>query len=195
MSDENSWKRKRAGGHSRVLGCGIALLLLGVGLVMTTALMVQARNRRVQLQSDPHVATVWLLGATWGPNHSVTFGSPSQKWLNEHNITAFGSYAVLHSPYTGEPGGVEFWFDYQSYLPSQELECHRVGEMAFTDDLGQTYHGYLDFQGKTVGVYLPAYDHAAHRLFCNIHWMPRRPAAPSPVSTPMTFMVNLPPTS
>jgi hypothetical protein len=135
--EEISEKRRRGRGNARSVGCGIGMLLLVGGLLLAMVLIVQARNRRIQLQSDPHIATVWLMGATWGPNHTLVDGTAWQKWLNAHNITAFGSYTELRSPYNGEPGGVEFWFDYQSHLPSQELECHRVGEMAFTDDLGQ----------------------------------------------------------
>ena len=169
-------------------------LLLGIGLILTTLTLVRERNRKIQLQTDPRFATVWLAGTTWGPHHVLEHGTAWQKWLNAHNITAFGSYALLHSAYDGEPGGVEFWFDYRSRVSGQDLECHRVEAAAFTDDLGQPYHGYLDFQGKMVGVYLPAYDHAARRLFCTVHWVPRHSLPPYPASTPMVFTVEVPPT-
>ena len=192
MSKESTVNRKRTENGSRALAWGVSLLLLGAALTLTILYMQKVRNREVQLQSDARVATVWLAGTTWGPNHTLQRGTPWQKWLNDHNITAFGKYSRLHSQYEGEPG-VQLWLDYQSHLITQDLECHRVGETAFTDDLGQSYHGYLDLQSGTVGVYLPGYDHAAHRLFCTIHWMPRKPAAPFPVSFPMRFTVEMPP--
>src|SRR5204863_6335663 len=75
-----------------------------------------------------------------------------------------------------------------------DLECHRVQQAgtAFVDDVGQTYHGFLDMHGKTVAVYLPGYDHSAREMRCILRWMPRRPAAPSPISRPMVFKVKLP---
>ena len=166
-----------------------AVCLLGIGL----AAAVQRSHVRHQMQTDPEVATVWLLQATHGPNHTLTRGSTVQRWANAHGMHVLGDYQVLSSSFNGEPNGIEFWFDYESHTSARELECHRVGPTAFVDDLGQVYHGFLDFQGKTVGVYLPGYDHAAHRLTCTIHWMPRRPAAPFPVSRPMSFTVPLPP--
>ena len=191
--EESSAQPGRTQGRRRSMGCLVGLLLLGVGAAAATLFTLKEHNRDIQLQTDPAVATVWLAGVTWGPNHTLVTGSPWQKWLNDRNITAFGSYRALHSQYDGEPG-VELWFDYRSYLSGRELECHRVEETAFTDDLGQPFHGYLDFQGKMVGVYLPAYDHAAHRLFCTLHWMPRRPNPSFPVSSPMQFSVEVPPT-
>src|ERR1051326_8775564 len=132
MGEEGSVQR-RSGGGRRIWGWSVGLLVLGLTITLTTWFAVQERNRKVQLQSDPRVATVWLVGITWGPNPTLVPGAPWQKWLNEHNITAFGSYAVLHGQYDGEPGGVELWFDYQNHLSNREMECHRVGETAFVD--------------------------------------------------------------
>lgn len=177
--------------RKRLLRGSLSLLtvcLLGGGL----ALAVRQSRIQHQMQTDPEVATVWLLEVTHGPNHTVTRGSTVQRWANAHGIHALGDYQVLTGSFNGEPDGIEFWFDYQSHMSVKDLECHRVGPTAFVDDLGQVYHGFLDFQGKTVGVYLPGYDHAARRLTCALHWMPRRPAAPFPVSRPMTFTVPLP---
>jgi len=166
----------------------LAVGLLGIGL----ALAVRQSHIQHQMQTDPEVATVWLLQVTHGPNHTLTRGSTVQRWANQHGLHALGDYQVLTGSFNGEPNGLEFWFDYDSHTSIKELECHRVGPTAFVDDLGQIYHGFLDFQGRTVGVYLPGYDHAAHRITCTLHWMPRRPAAPFPVSRPMTFAVPLP---
>ena len=166
-----------------------AVCLLAGGL----ALGVRQNHLQHQMQTDPDVATVWLAQVTHGPNHTLIRGSTLQRWANRHGIHALGDYKVLTGSFNGELNGIEFWFDYESRLAAKELECHRVGKTAFVDDLGQVYHGFLDFQGTAVGVYLPGYDHAAHRLTCTVHWMPRRPAAPFPVSRPMTFTVPLPP--
>jgi len=155
------------------------------------AVAVRRSQIRHQMQTDPAVATAWLIQVTHGPNHTLTRGSTVQRWANQHNIHALGDYEVLTGSFNGEPNGIEFWFDYASHTGDKNLECHRVGPTAFVDDLGQIYHGFLDFQGKTVGVYLPGYDHAAHRITANVRWMPRRPAAPFPVSRPMTFSVPL----
>lgn len=168
----------------------LVLCSLAAGILFPA---LQSRHQ-AQLQTDPNVATVWLAGVTRGPNHFLTRGASLQKWLNTHHVHVFGDYTVLQSRYQGDPGGIELWFDYDSYLPSHELECHRVGETAFVDDLGQPYHGYLDFQKKLIGVYMPGYDHSAHRLICTVHWVPRQPAPPQPVSRPMVFTVDLPPT-
>ncbi len=170
---------------------GVALLtfsLLGMGLTVA----VRQSHVRHQMQTDSEVATVWLLQVTHGPNHTLTRGSVVQRWANEHGVHALGDYQVLNGSFNGEPNGLEFWFDYDSHTSLKDLECHRVGPTAFTDDLGQIYHGFLDFQGKTVGVYLPGYDHSARRITCTLRWMPRRPAAPFPVSRTMTFTVPLP---
>jgi hypothetical protein len=171
---------------------GAAALLTVCLLGLALALAVRQSHKRHQMQTDPEVATAWLIQVTHGPNHTLTRGSTVQRWANEHGVHALGDYQVLTGSFNGEPNGIELWFDYDSHMAVKELECHRVGPTAFVDDLGQVYHGFLDFQGKTVGVYLPAYDRSAHRLTCILHWMPRRPAAPFPVSTPMTFTVPLP---
>ncbi len=171
---------------------GGAVVLVAGTLIGGLAAAVQQSRVQHQRQTDPEVATVWLIGTTFGPNHTLVRGSEVQRWANMHGIHALGDYTVLSSSFNGDSGGVEFWFDYDSHTSVKELECHRVGPTAFTDDLGQVYHGFLDFQGKAVGVYLPGYDPSAHRLACTVRWMPRRPAAPFPVSHPMTFTVPLP---
>lgn len=171
----------------------VALLAL-MGFVLAGLLLLADSRRRIQMHTDPNVATAWVVGITYGPIHALTLGTPLQKWFNDRDIHTFGDYHSVQSGYNGDPGSVEIWFDYQSYLPhAPQLECHRVGQTAFVDDLGQAYHGYLDFQGKLVGVYLPGYDHAAHRLTCALRWMPRQPAPPDPVSNPMVFTIDLPP--
>jgi hypothetical protein len=171
-----------------------ALLLVFAGIIAASLYSVNESRRRAQTQVDSHVATVWILGVAQGAQTSLTHGTTLQKWLNAHGIHALGDYRVLTSRYSGDHDGLEIWFDYRSYLPEYpQLECHRIGATAFIDDLGQEYHGYLDFQDKYVGVYLPGYDHAAHRLTCALHWMPRKPAPAHPVSAPMVFTVDLPP--
>lgn len=156
----------------------------------------ESHKRRTQMQNDPRVARVWLAGITFGKEHILTRGSTLQGWLNDHNITFLGNHEVIQSQFSGDPGAVELWFNYESYLIGHpDLECHRLtpSGTAFTDDLGQPYHGYLDIHGKTIGVYLPGYDHAAKRLYCMLHWVPRQPAPPLPVSNPMVFTIDLPP--
>jgi hypothetical protein len=106
-----------------------------------------------------------------------------------------GEYELFQSQYSNDPGAMAVWFNYESYLIGQpNLECHRVQQAgtAFTDDQGQVYHGFLDMHGRTVAVYLPGYDHSAHEMRCILRWMPRKPAAPSPVSRPMVFKIVLP---
>ncbi|HZT44475.1 MAG TPA: hypothetical protein VFA07_20085 [Chthonomonadaceae bacterium] len=172
----------------------LAGVLALAGIVLLTWRLIAGSRSHVQMQTDPNVATVWVLGITHGPTHTLNQGSPLQKWLNACHIHAFGDYHTYASGFNGDPDSLEIWFDYTSYLPRYpDLECHRVGQTAFVDDLGQSYHGYLDFQGKVLGVYLPGYDHAAHRLTCCLHWMPRQPAPPTPVSRPMVFTIDLPP--
>lgn len=169
------------------------ILCLCLGLASAGLYFQQNSRRRSQMQTDSKVATVWVMGVTHGPEHTLTRGTPLQKWLNRVGIRALGDYRVLTGKYGGDPNSVQIWFDYASQIPtSKELECHRVGPTAFMDDLGQFYHGYLDFHDKYVGVYLPGYDHAARRLLCLVRWMPRRPDTTEPSSRPMAFTVDLP---
>ena len=171
-----------------------ALLLVFIGLLAASLYGLNESCRRAQTQTDPRIATVWILGVTQGARPTLTRGSILQKWLNAHDIHALGDYRILTTRYTGDHNSLEIWSDYQSYLPDYpQLECHRVRETAFVDDLGQPYHGYLDFQDKYVGVYLPGYDHAARRLTCELHWMPRQSSSAHPISAPMTFTIDLPP--
>lgn len=173
------------------------LLLVGTFLAISSLaawMFVLANRRQIQMHTDPHVATVWVAGITYGPDLTLTRGSWLLKLLNQHGINALGQTESVSSRFAGDPGGVELWFAYRSHLRDHmRLECHRVGNTAFVDDLSQEYHGFLDFEGDYVGVYLPGYDHAAHRLTCTLHWMPRPPAAPEPVSSPMRFYIDLPP--
>ncbi|HZO91647.1 MAG TPA: hypothetical protein VFB38_25215 [Chthonomonadaceae bacterium] len=176
-----------------LLAAATALLTLGC-LTAISLYFLNDSRRRAQMQTDPRVATVWMLGVTYGKQHTLTRGSTLQQWLNAHGFHGLGDYRVLTSRYSGDPGSLEIWFDYQSFLPNHSLlECHRIGETAFVDDLDQPYHGYLDIHDKYVGVYLPGYDHAARRILCAVHWMPRQPAPPHPVSAPMVFTIDLPP--
>jgi hypothetical protein len=147
------------------------------------------------MQNDPAIARVWIAGVTFAPRHQIERGTGLQEWLNSRHISLLGDYEVLHSPFSNDPGSLEIWFNYESYLIGQpELECHRLqaSGTAFVDDLGQPYHGFLDMHGKIVGVYLPGYDHSAHEIRCNVHWMPRKPAPAFPVSRPMVFVIKLP---
>lgn len=172
----------------------LSLTTLVVCASLSATLVTTYRNRRVQMQTDPNVATIWLMGVTRGTQHTLPLGNGLQSWLRACGGGVSGTPQTLTGRYTGVPGSLELWFDYRSLLPKNALlECHRVGETAFVDDLGQAYSGLLDFQGKYVGVYLPGYDHAARRLLCSVRWMPRQPAEPKPVSAPMTFTVELPP--
>lgn len=176
-----------------ILLCGLFCLLCGA--TFGTLRMLAETRHHVQMQNDPQVATVWTLGVTQGANHALARGTTLQKWLNDYNIHLLGDYSAMKSRFSGEnPNALQFWFDYDSHLAANPLlECHRIGEAAFFDDLGQPYHGYLDFQGKVVGVYLPGYDHAARRITCAVHWMPRRPSQSQATSSPMLFTVDLPP--
>lgn len=149
-------------------------------------------NLNAQPQEDPKVANVWRIATTYGAVHHVQRGSNFQKWLNERNIHLFGTFQEFTSQ-TDYPSSVAFWFDYSSHIPGiKELECHRAGVAAFEDDLGNRYHGFLEFQGRIVGVILPGYDHSAKKIICKIQWMPRQPAHPVPKSIPMTFTMDLP---
>jgi hypothetical protein len=173
--------------------CFAAILLLGICIVGLAALRLNRAAR--QLHHDPKVGTVWVAGVTYGPKPMLRLGNSLLDWLNRHGIRAFGKTDTLVSRYSSGNGGLEIWFASRSSLhESPLLECHRVGKTAFSDDLGQDYQGYLDFHGSYVGIYLPGYDHAAHRLTCALHWMPRSPALPHPISAPMLFQIDLPPT-
>ena len=108
----------------------LAVGLLGIGL----ALAVRQSHIQHQMQTDPEVATVWLLQVTHGPNHTLTRGSTVQRWANQHGLHALGDYQVLTGSFNGEPNGLEFWFDYDSHTSIKELECHRVGPTAFVDE-------------------------------------------------------------
>jgi hypothetical protein len=178
----------------RGLTTTLAVTMACAGLALWPYYLLRDSRRRAQLQEDPRVATVWIAGVTQGANQTLVRGTALQKWLNGVGIICFGEYKSLQSRFSGDPGSLEIWFDYQSRLPHKpDLECHRIGETAFEDDLGQRYHGYLDLQGHQVGVYLPGFDHAARKLICALHWMPRQPAPPTPTSMPMLFTVDLPP--
>ena len=169
----------------------VTLILLCVGCLGVW----ESYRRRTQMQDDPAVARVWVVGTTFGARHELRRGSTLQQWLSSHHIALLGDSEVLQSQYGNDPAGMEIWFNYQSYLIGRpDLECHRINAAgtAFVDDLGQPYHGFLDIHGKTVGVYLPAYDHAAREIRCVVKWMPRRPDI-GPASRPMVFTVKLPP--
>ncbi|HZP83215.1 MAG TPA: hypothetical protein VFB21_16350 [Chthonomonadaceae bacterium] len=185
---------RRAPRSYRGLILAIGLLVALGGMTALTVFVARDGQRRAQMQTDSRVAAVWVLGVARGAQ-PLTRGSLLQKWLNARGIHAFGEYRVLTSRYNnGNRDSLEIWFDYQSYLKQYpQLECHRIGQTAFVDDLGQRYHGFLDFQDQYVGVYLPGYDHAARRLVCAVRWMPRQPARPRPMSKPMVFTVDLPP--
>ncbi len=192
QSSEEPRQRRRA---SR---SGLFLTVAAVTIVALTVLIAgewEAYQSRTQMQDDPRVARAWMIGTTFGLRHQIQRGSSLQRWLNERNISLLGDYEIVQSQYANDPGSMEIWFNYQSYLIGQpDLECHRVNAAgtAFIDDLGQPYHGFLDIHGKTVGVYLPGFDHSAHEIRCLLHWMPRRPGGPPPVSRPMQFAVKLP---
>lgn len=163
-------------------------------LIAAAALVVWAvLTRRANIHTDPAVATAWVAGVSYGTDPTLRQGAPIQRWLNKLGIGVLGHPQDVPSAYSGDPGALEVWFRYQSHIPgAPHLVCHRVGATAFTDNLGQQYPGYLDFERNYVGVYLPGYDHAARTLTCTVRWMPRPPAAPSPASCPMRFTVSLP---
>ncbi len=192
MQDREPNRRPR---HTRT---GLFLSLTALTFVVAALVLAaswESYRRRTQMQNDPRVARVWVAGTTFGAHHQLQRGASLQRWLNERHISVLGDYEVVQSQYANDRGSMEIWFNYESYLIGQpDLECHRVDPAgtAFVDDLGQPYHGFLDIHGKTVGVYLPGYDHAAREMRCVLHWMPRRPADPSPDSRPMAFTVKLP---
>ncbi len=181
----------------KIIGWGGLFLATGGFLVSGVAYWNDWSNSR-QMQEDPRVARVWLNGVTIGKTHELTQGTELQRWLNQANIHLLGDYSVLKSRFVSDPGGVELWFGYQSHVPKHpDLICHRVETTAFTDDLGQTYHGFLDVHGSVIGVYLSGYDHSAHSLSCNLHWMttddsPLNSPHARLVSKPMKFHVELP---
>jgi hypothetical protein len=173
----------------RLLASILALAALVTALFGVA--QVRRARRSMQVQTDPQVATAWLIGVTHGNAHLARGGS-LQKWANAHNIRLFGEYLDLAPGSQVGTDGMELWFDCESYVrKTPDLECHRIYETAFTDDLGQQYHGFLDFHGHLVGVCLPGYDHRSRRIFCDLHWMPR--GKRWPCSTPMHFTVDLPP--
>ncbi len=195
MVDSGSERRrgKRKGRAGLLLSVLVAAFLAAS---VALAGFWESYRRRTQMRNDPRVARVWVGGTTFGMAHQLQRGAGLQKWLNTRHISLLGDYELVQSQYANDPGSMEIWFNYESYLIGQpDLECHRVSPSgtAFIDDLGQPYHGFLDIHGKTVGVYLPGYDHAAREIHCTLHWMPRRPANPLPVSRPMSFTVKLPP--
>ncbi len=182
-------------GRRIAVGIGV-LACVALGAIAAFAYWNDWSHAR-QMHEDPRVARVWALDVTRGENHTLKQGSAIQKWLNRANIHWLGDYSVLKSRFSGDPAGIQIWFGYQSYVPKRpELICHRVGTAAFTDDLGQSYHGFLDLHGAVVGVYLPGYDRSARKLYCNLHWMPEesvRDPHSGFVSQPMSFTVDLPP--
>lgn len=169
----------------------LTLLLLGLGIYAAR----QANRRHLQMQTDERIGTVWVAGITYGPTHRLSCTKSPLSWLGLSRWPLPGNPAVVQGRYRGEPGSVEIWFAYRSALRQwPQLECHRVGQTAFVDDLGQSYHGFLDFQGSYVGVYLPGFDHAARHLTCTLQWMPRGQAPNSAISSrPMAFTIDLPP--
>ena len=178
--------------RKRALACCVTLLCFGAA-----GAGLAAANRHVervtQCQTDPRVATVWKVGITRGSSHVLRRGAVWAQWLESHGVHWFGEAERCASQYHGDPGSIEIWFDYASLLPgSPPLECHRAGLTAFMDDLGQPYQGYLDLNGRNVGVYLPGYDRSAHKLICAVQWMPRRPAKRGIASRTMVFSVPLP---
>jgi len=183
--------RRRTGRTGFLMTAAVFTL---VAVCVAVAGLWESDRRRTQMQNDPRVARVWVVGTTFGARHEIQRGSTLQQWLNSHHISLLGDYEMLRNTSANDPSGLEIWFNYESYLIGlPDLECHRINPAgtAFVDDLGQPYHGYLDIHGKTVAVYLPGYDHAAHEIRCVVKWMPRRPAT-GPVSRPMVFTIKLP---
>jgi hypothetical protein len=171
----------------------VAAILL-VAITAGTVAAIHIERRRIQWHDDPDVASAWVVGITHGPHLSLSRGGPLLHWLSDHSIKALGTPETLTSRFDGDPDGIEIWFAYKSHLKNhRQLECHRVGRTAFIDDLGQSYHGFLDFSGDYIGVYVPAYDRAARCLTCTLHWMARDSPLHEPVSRPMRFEIELPP--
>lgn len=170
----------------------LPLSLLISALTLSSFLILQlfrSHLEALQIHNDPRVGRIWLTGESFGANPSLRSHDPLQFLLNKLGL---GQQTLL-SRFYGASGGMELWFGYHSKIPgSPHLICHRVGRTAFSDNLGQDYHGFLDIQPNNfIGVYLPGYDHKAHRLICTLHWMPSD--GPGPVSRPMQFIINLPP--
>lgn len=188
----NTFPRERKRSHSPLLRY-VAPLAIAAAIFLYFV-YYKAIWKMAQVQTDPKIARVWLLGVTMGSEHALKRGTNLQKWLNSNNIHLFGDYTVLTSSNRDSDNGLVAWFTYDSFLPGHpDLVCHRVNKTAFIDNLGQEYHGLLEFRGKYVGVYLPGYDHAASQIKCIVHWMDRRETLAQYKSTPMTFTINLPP--
>ncbi len=162
-------------------------------LTCAASFEIWMNRTRLQLQTDTNMLSAWIIGITHGSKQQLTRGTVIQKWLSKSGVRSLGSQETLTSRYQGDSDAVELWLDYNSYLQdSKYLECHRIGQTAFVDDLGQRYHGFLDFHGRIVGLYLPGYDHAAHRITCSLHWCPRQQFPPTQFSAPMHFTFDLP---
>lgn len=165
-------------------------------LVCAASFEIWSDRARLQLQTDPRMVSAWIIGTTYGPKQQLTRGTMFQKWLSQMGFHSLGNQEILTSRFHGDSDGMQIWLDYNSFLPDAKyLECHRIGQTAFVDDLGQRYHGFLDFHGRIVGVYLPGYDHAAHRITCRLHWCPRQQYPPRLFSSPMSFTIDLPKTT
>ncbi len=174
----------------------LALTYLAVMVILVAgagSIEIWQNRQLLQLQTDPRVASAWVIGTTYGSKHQLTRGTIFQKWLTQLGIRSLGNQEKLTSRFHGDTGALELWLDYNSFLPDAKfLECHRIGQTAFVDDLGQRYHGFLDIHGRIVGVYLPGYDHSARRITCRLHWSPRSQNPPRQFSSPMLFTIDLP---
>ncbi len=174
------------------IALGFAGVLLTAGAVLLGIMTL--RRKEMQYQNDPAVAASWIVGARKGGNPSLFAPTLWQKYLNKTGLKFLYSPPAVQSRYSGTNGSLELWLGYQSHLKGHPLlVCHRVGRTAFVDDMGQDYHGFLDVHGHIIGIFLPGYDHAAHRLTCILHWMPQEADENSRVSLPMLYTISLTP--
>src|SRR5260221_12809999 len=99
-------ERRRA--HRRVMGYACALVVL-LGAAVGIWSVWNTQQRKLQIQTDSRVATVWVAGITFGPEQKLILGTETQRRFNSRGIHAFGDYKMLQSQYGGDPGGVEIW--------------------------------------------------------------------------------------
>ncbi len=165
---------------------------LAVVILGTIVLVETIQRRKLQIQNDPHVAASWLVGVRYGSDCSFVPHDGLATIVTRLGLRIPRIGRELSSRYNGVNGSMEVWLGYVSHVANQsKLQCAPVGQMAFFDNLGQSYRGFLDLHKGYTGLFLPGYDHAAKTLTCVVHWLPNI-NEPSSASKPMRFFIKLP---